>query len=134
MLEPEEEGSVIQPDINLVELMSFNQRFVDKLYFAGHNGNWALAGFYQHELEDIFEDIIAADLQEEGFNISNLSERMILPILDSLKTDIEREDREGFLRSYQTLVNNCNACHSATRHHYIEIIVPEESSVKNQKY
>lgn len=133
-LEGSEKGIDDHTGVNLVELMSYNQRFADKLYFAGQNDNWALAGFYHHELEEIFEEIIEAGLQEDGLDMSNLSERMMMPVLDSLKADIERKNKEAFLRNYQTLVNSCNACHSATRHPYIQITVPEEASVKNQRY
>jgi hypothetical protein len=133
-LENADKQAVEQHDIELVSLMSYNQRFIEKLYFAGENQNWPLASFYHHELEEIFEEIIEANIEEDGFDISNLSKNMIVPVLNSLKQSISNEDIEGFRNNYLTLVNNCNACHAATRHGFLKITLPERNSTTNQQF
>src|SRR5690606_28866725 len=49
--------------------MASLQRFAEKLHLAGEAGNWALAGFYEHEIEETAEAVIEGGFEEDGQEI-----------------------------------------------------------------
>lgn len=124
----------IKKEVELAVLMGYQQRYLEKLYFAGINANWPLADFYHHELEETLEDIIEGDIEEDGYNVSGLSKAMLLPAVEALENSIKNKDEKDFVTKYNAVVNSCNACHTATKHGFIKIIVPKESSFKNQDF
>jgi cytochrome c553 len=114
--------------------MNHIQRHANKLYFAGQNENWPLAGFYVHELEEAMEEIAEGHIVDEGINISQLMKALGLPGLEGLEKSIEAKSKTEFNTAYNLLVTNCNTCHQSTQHPYIVIINPTTPALDNQKY
>jgi len=118
----------------ILETMGYYQRFSHKLYLAGKNSNWELADFYTHELEEVSEELIDADVIHDGYNISNLSKEMLLPKIEKVEEAIRKKDEVLFLENYDLMLSGCNLCHQATKHSFIRIITPNDSSVWNQDF
>lgn len=108
----------------LIYQMSFMQHFSTKLYLAGVEENWELADFYSHELEEIAEEIVEHDVEYDGNDISKLTEDILLSQIELLEDAIDANDLPAFKRNYQTLINSCNACHTATGHSMVKIAIP----------
>lgn len=121
-------------EIELAIVMNHIQRHANKLYFAGQNGNWPLAGFYIHELEEAMEEVAEGNIVDEGINISKLMGAMGLPPLEVLEESVKAQSTEQFNSAYLNLVNNCNACHQSTNHPYLVIQNPKTPALDNQVY
>ena len=118
----------------VLETMGYYQRFSHKLYLAGKNNNWELADFYTHELEEVSEELINADVIHDDYNLSNLSESMLLPKIEQVEGAIRKQDQVLFLENYELMISACNLCHQSTKHDFIQITVPNDSTVWNQKF
>ncbi len=118
----------------VLETMGYYQRFSYKLYLAGNNENWELADFYNHELEEVSEELIKGNVIHDDYNLSNLSESMLLPKIEKVEEAIRKQDQVLFLENYELMISSCNLCHQATKHGFIKIIVPNDSTVWNQDF
>jgi len=94
------------------------------LWIAGETGNWELAKFYQHEMEETAEAVIDAHVMDEGFPVSKTMSTMLPDALDSVKAALNAKDRDLFRSRYTSLVATCNACHGAANHAFIRVAVP----------
>lgn len=128
----EEEGS----EVELVKSMTFMHIYMNKLYFSGMAMNHELIEFYTHEIEEIMEEIEAAKVEEDGYDISALMKSYGLAQLEQLESKLEKaEDFAGFEEAYKQFIqNSCNSCHRATEHEYIQITVPETRILSNQNF
>lgn len=126
--EKEDEGYPV------LETMGYYQRFSHKLWLAGSNANWELADFYTHELEEVTEQLIESNLIHDDYNLSNLSESMLLPKIEQVEKAIRQKDQVLFLENYELMVSSCNLCHQATQHAFIKILMPNDSTVFNQSF
>ncbi len=118
----------------ILETMGYYQRFSNKLWLAGTNENWELADFYTHELEEVTEKLVDGNVIHDDYNISNLSEEMLLPKIEKVEEAIRKKDQVLFLENYSLMISSCNLCHKSTRHDFIKITVPNDSSVWNQDF
>lgn len=118
----------------VLETMGYYQRFSHKLWLAGTNENWELANFYTHELEEVTEKLITGNVIHDDYNLSNLSEAMLLPKIEKLEEAIRQKDQVLFLDNYELMISSCNLCHNTTKHNFIKIVVPNDSTVWNQSF
>lgn len=118
----------------VLETMGYYQRFSHKLWLAGKNKNWELAEFYTHELEEVTENLIEGDVIHENYNISNLSESMLLPKIEKLEEAIRQQNEVLFLENYELMISSCNLCHNTTKHNFIKITTPNDSTNWNQDF
>lgn len=114
--------------------MFHQQRFMDKLWFSSKSGNWELASFYLHELEENTEGLIEEQHIEEGQNISHLARQLLVPALQEVEKSVRQQDSVVFKDAYQLVVNRCNQCHIATNHSFIKIKTPTRPAFSNQVY
>lgn len=121
-------------DYPILETMGYYQRFSQKLWLAGANENWELADFYTHELEEVTENLVEGNVIHDSFNVSNLSESMLLPRIENVETAIRQKNQVLFLENYELMISSCNLCHQATRHSFIKVTVPNDSSAWNQDF
>lgn len=118
----------------VLETMGYYQRFSHKLWLAGENKNWELADFYTHELEEVTERLIEGNVIHDDYNLSNLSEAMLLPKIEKVEQAIRQKDEVLFLENYELLISSCNLCHNTTKHNFIKITIPNDSTVWNQEF
>ncbi len=121
-------------DVELADLMHKLQLHADKLYFAGSAQHWELAGFYAHELGETAEEIAAHDLEEGGVDVGEFVERSLMPRIRALEGVAERADAASFSAVYATLIETCNACHSASGHDFLVIRAPVTPALTGQAY
>lgn len=121
-------------DFELGAAMGNMQRFTEKLYFAGQAGNWALADFYLHEINETTEAIIKAKVVDEGMPVGELMKGMLPPSIASVQEAIQTRDAAQFASRYDGLLTSCNACHASTRHAFVKIVVPKEPTYQNQDF
>lgn len=118
----------------VLETMGYYQRFSNKLWLAGTNQNWELADFYTHELEEVTENLIKGDVIHDDYNLSNLSEAMLLPKIEKVEEAIRQKDEVLFLDNYELMISSCNLCHNTTKHNFIKITIPNDSTIWNQDF
>ena len=118
----------------LAVTMGHLQRFADKLYFAGIYQNWELASFYVEEMEESAEMIEKAKIMEDGKNVSLLMGQMLLPQLKAMDQAVKQKSLPEFQAVYKAMIQNCNACHGATDHAFIQITIPQKPTYGNQEY
>jgi hypothetical protein len=121
-------------EIELAHSMGRFQLYANKLWFSGKEGNWSLAGFYVHEIEENMEEIEASSLVENGQNVSELIRSFGLEPLSEVSTAIEKKEIHSFELAYENMLTYCNACHVATGKPYIKIKTPETPTFDNQIY
>lgn len=121
---------------DLVGDMGNLQRYSQKLWFSLINQNWELADFYLHEIDEIAEDLVHKQIIYEGNDISNQVKQILVPAIDDLKSDIDKNNGEWVVKKYMTLINSCNTCHQATAHDFINITIPTPESINsfNQEF
>jgi hypothetical protein len=112
------------------EFMSRIQVHHNKLWFAGQSGNWKLADFEMHEIEEAIEAIEKYHTQRE----ESLQIGMIKPALDSVSSAIGMKNSAAFKSSYILLTNTCNNCHKATNFEFIQIKIPDNPPFSNQVF
>ena len=118
----------------LGEAMGYLQRYAEKLYFAGQAQNWELADFYLHEVTETSDDIIGANIADEGVEVSKLMATILPPAEKGLQEAVAAKDSGRFRTRYAALVAACNACHQDTKHGFMKITIPERPSVTNQSF
>lgn len=112
------------------EFMSGIQVHHAKLWFAGLNGNWELAGFEIHEIQEALEDIrnFCSDRPETK------AIGMINQPLDSLALAIQQKDAVQFKNCFTSLTSTCNRCHRETDHGFNVVTIPTSLPVVNQDF
>lgn len=121
----------------LLDVMHQFQRYADKLYFSGEALNWELADWYLWKLEAAALPVIKGRVEPyrtERYDARPLMEAMIIPAIRAVGSAIDRKSDRDFLRTYQSLVQTCNACHAATEHAFVKIVVPTAPIYTNQDY
>ncbi len=121
------------PEHDVLKTMEQFQRFSQKVWFAGEAENWDLAEFYAHELEELVDELATSDVTYEGYNLSDMSNKILAPSIATLENSIRNKEVLHFKDSYQSMLQSCNACHQATHHEFIKIIKPS-LNVYNQKF
>ena len=130
-----EAAEASEKHFELAVYMGRLQRYAEKLHYAGQSQNWVLADFYNHELFETAEEVAEAHIIEDGLNVSELAESIMLPALKNMEEGLKKPDIESFKLSYQAVVNSCNACHAKAEHPYIKIVVPQGmNSYPNQDF
>ncbi len=101
-----------------------------KIWFAGKNGNWPLAGFEVGEIKETLEDVkqYCSDRPE----VKSLP--IIYPALDSLANAIKARSPQQFEKAFVFLTKSCNDCHQTTHHEFNVIKTPDVPPVTNQVY
>jgi len=118
----------------LAPAMGDMQRFAEKLYFAGQAGNWPLADFYLHEIEETVEKVIKSNIVDEGVPVSSFMKTMFPPSVEGIKGPVKARDAAQFAARYEGLISSCNACHQATQHGFVKITVPRQPTYENQDF
>jgi len=114
-------------EVNIGDIMTFQQQRHLKLWFAGRAGNWPLADYEIDKLKDGFADI---DKLIGGGTVDNA---VGAPIA-ALEKAIESKNKDSFMRAFDQLTAGCNSCHRALDHAFIVIQRPEASPFGNQSF
>lgn len=112
------------------ELMTGVQAHHSKLWFAGKNQNWDLAGFEVKEIKEILEDIHQYQKERKESQFME----MLDPALDSVEYAVSKRDPGLFKKTYTSLTRSCNECHQVTDFGYNIVKIPDTSPFTNQDF
>jgi hypothetical protein len=106
----------------------------EKLWLAGKEENWALAGYALQELKRGFAVIGRAVPRWQGLPVPDLIDAAVTPTFAVLDFAIKAGEPHQFRQSFEKLTQGCNNCHTTADHNYIVIKIPEGSSFPNQEF
>jgi hypothetical protein len=112
------------------ELMSNIQLHHSKLWFAGQNQNWLLAGYNESLIRSAFKKIQLY----HGNDPEARAAFMIVPAVDSISKAISDKNKSAFERSFLLMTVTCNNCHEATSHPFNVITIPKSLPVTDQDF
>ncbi len=104
------------------------------LWFAGDAGNWALADYMVHELEELVEDMEEINPVYREVPVAELLREMTFPAIELLEEAVEAGDRAAFARGYDHLTTACNACHLASDRAAIVMQRPTAAPLTTLRY
>jgi len=120
----------------LGEIMGLQQMRHAKLWFAGENENWELAGYELDELKEGFEDAVKYHPTQENVPrpLTEMIPQFIDPQLVGLDKAIKARNKEMFVTSYDNLTASCTGCHQAANHGFNVIKRPTVPPFSNQDF
>jgi hypothetical protein len=118
----------------LGEYMTTIQLHAAKLWFAAKAGNWALAVYELHELEETMETVKKLNVEKNGVKIAAVMDAVLNTQIVQLEDSIKAKSQSQFQKSYDEALSACNGCHSESGHRFIQIIRPTAPPVTNQKW
>jgi cytochrome c553 len=104
------------------------------LWFSGAEGNWGLADYMLHELEELIEEIEELHPVYDDIPVAELLSEMTIPAVERLEAAVDAEDGAAFARAFDQLTTACNACHVASGRDYIRMVRPETPPLTNLRY
>ncbi len=106
-------------DVAFVQLMVNMQYFTHKLGLAIDAGNYPLAGFYVHEVEETLETLESVE-QYQGYPIGSIARSKLAQPFERLEQAIKQ--KQDASSAYDALIDGCNKCHDATGREYLRIV------------
>ncbi len=103
-----------------VDNMINSQYFLHKAGLSIRAGNFELADFYLHEMEEIIAAVEGIPSYKEQ-PVGQLIGAMLGPAFHTLEDGVDGKDRDAALTAYGNVISACNACHVATGFGYIKI-------------
>ncbi len=107
-----------------------------KLYYSGSAGNWELAGYALHEINEALQAVQTFHDQFEDFPtpLSELVPSLVGQPLGEIHSAIRARDRAAFGKAFDSLTQACNACHATLSHGFIQVQQPQAADFTNQKF
>jgi hypothetical protein len=113
----------------LADVMSAVQFRHSKLWTAGQQKNWELAGYELELVKSSLNDAIALYTDIPVENIT-----MIDPPIKSIESAIAARNGAAFGKAFGELTTGCNSCHQSTGRGFIVMTVPTASPFGNQSF
>lgn len=104
------------------------------LWFAGDAGNWPLADYMAHELEELLGDIEETHPVYHDIQVAVLLGEMTTPAVDAVEAAVVARDHDAFVRAFDDLTTACNHCHQAADRGAIVIQRPTAPPLSNIRY
>jgi len=114
--------------------MDYIQKYSHKLGLSVQGKNKELAEFYLHELEERLERVINETPVYEGYQIAELTETMLIPVLEPLDKQVEDENWEVAKKRFREMITTCNSCHKSTDHEFIYVTTGFDNNPFNQVF
>lgn len=130
-LAPVEEPSNT-PELAL--LMGDLQRLTHKLALSADAGNAVLAAFYLHESQEQLRKIQTEAPEYENLPVALLIDRLAHPAYAPMQDAVTAKDAKRMREAVNSIVQACNACHTATQHGFIRITPGTELNPFNQSF
>lgn len=123
-----------QAEPGLYEVMTQMQAVVHKLSYAIDAENSDLLDFYIHELEELSNELIEADLWYHDHPVGGLTNSMLLPAIEELEEAEGSGDWAVVQAKASLLIQSCNSCHITTGYEYVVIQEQAEANPFNQDF
>lgn len=121
-------------ELEVAVIMGRIQRFHQKWWLAGKEGNTELAKFYLHELDEAMEEIADAHVTDDGVDVSAAMRTYGIKTIDQIATTLDKEGVSVMHGQAELMANMCTSCHVATDHGYIRIKQPDAASFPDQDF
>ena len=118
----------------LGEFMTATQLRHAKLWFAGNNGNWALAAWEVGEIREGLGDAANLHATHDGVPVAEMIKTIIAPRLEKLDKAIAAKGGAQFTAAFDDLTDGCNSCHAAANKPFIRIQRPTAPPFSNQDF
>jgi hypothetical protein len=120
----------------LGEIMTLTQMRHAKLWLAGEAGNWPLAEYEIHELEEGFEDVVKfhAKHRRSQVPLAQALPIMMEPPLEAVRAAVAKRDRAEFTVAFDALTKGCNDCHRQTNFAFNVVTRPSANPYVNQNF
>ncbi len=119
---------------SLGQIMSGMQIDAARLYYAAEATNWPLAQYETGVIEDTLAEVPIVRPQENGVPLGAVINAFKNSQWAALKEAVGHQDLDAFHKSYNDMLFVCNACHQATGRPFIQITVPTQPPVPNQRW
>lgn len=113
----------------LADVMSAVQFRHSKLWTAGQQKNWELAGY---ELELVKTSLNEAIAFYTDIPVDNIT--MIDPPIKSIESAIAARNSAAFSKAFGELTTGCNSCHQSTGRGFLVMTIPTTSPFSNQSF
>ena len=133
-LRSEAAGRAQASEADLMATMIQNQRYAEKAWLAAEAGNWPLATFYAHELEETAERLVDGGHVADGVDVSAIAAEVAAPRARALHAAAEAGDAARFEVAYGTLIDGCNTCHKRSGHRFVAIQTPDAGAYPSQDF
>lgn len=104
------------------------------VWFAGDGGNWELASYMVHELEEMIGTIETLHPEYDDVPVASMLRRMTVPAVEEIEAAVEAGDGEEFRAAFDRLTTACNQCHQAADRSAIVIQRPTAVPVPSLRY
>jgi hypothetical protein len=118
----------------LGEYMTTIQLHAAKLWFAAKAGNWELAAYELHELEETMESVKKLNVEKNSVKISSVMDAVLQTQIAELEKSVERKSQTEFQKFYDETLSACNGCHMQAGYKFIRIVRPSAPPVVNQRW
>ena len=109
-----------EENYELVSAMGCLQYFLHKTGLALREGNFRLASFYLHEIEEVLEEVGKVE-SYDGHPVGKMSGEMADEAFETLEKAVDGKKRKASRRAYADMIKACNTCHTATDHGFIKV-------------
>jgi hypothetical protein len=130
--QPSQSTSAYLPKIG--DFMGQTQLRHFKLWFAGSVGNWALANYELGQIRDGFDTAAKLYPTLGSAPFAQLLKDGSGPPLADIGKAIEARSNEDFVKAFERLTSDCNACHKVAHVGFIRIRVPTSSPFTDQSF
>jgi hypothetical protein len=100
----------------------------ERLWQAGQDGNWELAGYELKNLKGAFNRLGHAHPTEHDISFPEMIASVTDQPLKELDSAVKSRDSAAFARAYADLTDACNSCHQALNHGVVAIRMPSRTS------
>ena len=118
----------------LYEVMTQMQTVVHKMNYAIEFENKDLLDFYIHELEELSDELIDADLYYHEHPVGQLTNTILFPTIEGLEDAVDSGNWLDVIEKKSILVHSCNTCHITTGYDSIIIQGKAEVNPYNQDF
>jgi hypothetical protein len=118
----------------LGDLMEALQAQHNKLWFAGEQRNWPLAGYSVDAIKEGIADMIVLRPRYKGESIVEMLNQFTAKPLQELAEAVEKQNSAAFAQAYDALTDGCNVCHQSHDYGFIVMQRPTVPVLSNQRY
>jgi hypothetical protein len=104
------------------------------VWFAGAAGNWPLADYHVHEIEELTAEIAEQHPTYDDMPIADLMSALLMPAVEALAAAVDTGEAAAFEAAYDRLTAQCNACHESTNRGVIVIQRPRTPPMDNVRF
>jgi hypothetical protein len=105
-----------------------------KLWFAGREGNWALAEYESKELRSALANVAKARPVFRQQSVADNVEMFLGGAFRAVDDAVRAHDAAKFAEAYAAVNAGCNACHTALNQSQVVIRTPETPSYPDQEF